>query len=74
MSLCVHAAGVLLGKKTEMTAVSRAKFIKPVVPQMREEVRLTPRAADMFLAELVNARDGQKISQIIFSVKDKEQL
>ena len=74
MSLCADAAGRLLGRAVELAQISRAKFIKPVVPNRRLEVRLTQRQADTFLAELVNAENGERISQIIFSVRGKETL
>ena len=74
VSLCAHAAGQLLGAEVEIAQISRAKFIEPVAAQTRVEVRLTARGADAFLAELINAANGQRISQIIFSVVRKEHL
>ena len=74
MSLCADAAGRLLGQTVEIAQVSRAKFIKPVGPDLPLEVRLTPRGADAFSAELLHAQNGQKISQIIFTITRKEPL
>ena len=74
MSLCAHAAGQFLDAQTQIAQVSRAKFIKPVVPGTQIAVNLTARGENSFMAELSDAQTGEKISQLIFSVTRKEQL
>lgn len=74
MSLCAHAAGQFLATAVQIAALSRAKFVKPVVPGTQIAVSLTARGENSFMAELSDAQTGEKISQLIFSITRKEQL
>lgn len=71
ISFCSDAAGRLLGNEVEMTALKRAKFISPVLPGCKLEVRLTQRPDGWYLAELTEENSGKKLSQLILQFSER---
>lgn len=72
ISFCSDAAGRLLGKEMEMTAVKRAKFMHPVLPDSTLEVRLTLRPDGWYFADLTDPRSGKKLSQLILQFSERK--
>ena len=71
LGLCAAACSRLLGKPVEIAGVVRAKFMRPIVPQSRVHIKISPRQDGAFLAELSSAQlPAQKYSQIICRVKE----
>ena len=70
LGLCADAYGRAHGKRVEIAGVSRGKFLRPILPLTKVQVMLTPRANGQTLAELTDATTGQKLSQLIFTVKE----
>jgi len=70
VGLCADALGRLHGKKYEISAVSRAKFMRPILPGSEVTVQITPRAGGQFLGTLAGPQTNDKFSQLIFSVKE----
>ena len=70
IGLCAEALGRLHGKKYEIAKVSRAKFMRPILPDSEVTVQIFPRANGQFLGTLENPQTHEKVSQIIFSVKE----
>lgn len=71
IGLCADALSRRSGKKLEVSAVSRAKFMRPILPGARVQVTLIPRPDGKTLAELADPQTAQKFSQIIVSVREK---
>ncbi len=69
-ALCADAYGRIHNKCVEIKGVSRGKFIRPILPLSDIELTLTPRPDGQTLAELTDAKTKQKLSQLIFSVKE----
>ncbi|WP_428075933.1 hypothetical protein [Candidatus Avelusimicrobium luingense] len=71
ISLCSDAASRLLGYPVQLRALKRAKFLRPVLPQTDILVCLSSRPDGSFLAELINAKDSAKISQLTLQFTEK---
>ena len=70
LALCADAYGRLHGKRVEIKGVSRGKFIRPILPLTDVALTLFPRPYGQTLAELVDVKTKQKLSQLVFSVKE----
>lgn len=71
MSFCADAARRLLNKNMEVTAVKRAKFIGPVLPNMTLRINLTQREDGLFLAELFQGYSLKKLSRLILQFTER---
>ncbi len=71
MSLCADALSRKTGKKLEIAAVGRSKFMRPILPETDVLLALTERDGGRYLAELIDPKTGQKFSQLIFSAKER---
>lgn len=69
MGLCAEAFSRQSGKKQEIAAVSRAKFMRPILPNSTVILAFIPRPDGQYLAELTDEK-GQKFSQLICSFKE----
>ncbi|MDO5764922.1 MAG: hypothetical protein Q4P84_04355 [Elusimicrobiales bacterium] len=69
--LCADALSRQEGKPLEISAVARAKFMRPVLPGAQVQITLTPRPDGKTLCELADPESGQKFSQIIVQVKER---
>lgn len=69
--LCADALSRQTGKPLEISAVARAKFMRPVLPGARVQITLAPRPDGKTLCELADPESGQKFSQIIVQVKER---
>lgn len=70
--LCADALSRQEGKPLEISAVARAKFMRPVLPGAQVQITLTPRADGKTLCELADPENGQKFSQMILSFKERD--
>lgn len=70
LALCADAYGRAHGKRVEIKGVSRGKFIRPILPLSEVQLSLSPRPDGQTLAELTDVKTKQKLSQLIFSVKE----
>ncbi len=72
LSLCVDASCRLLQKSVELTDVKRAKFLRPIVPDMWVEVRLVIRPDGWLGAQLVQPQTDSLFSQLVLQVKERK--
>jgi len=70
MGLCADALGRLQHKKYEISKISRAKFMHPILPGSEVSVQIVSRADGQFLGTLSTPQTHDKLSQMIFSVKE----
>lgn len=71
MGLCADALSRQTGKPLEISAVARAKFMRPILPGARVQITRTLRPDGKTLCELADPVSGQKFSQLILSFKER---
>ncbi len=71
MSFCADAARRMLNKNVEVSAVKRAKFIGPILPDMSLRITLTQRTDGFWGAELFQGESLKKLSQLILQFKER---
>lgn len=69
MGLHADAFSRQSGKKQEIAGVSRAKFMRPILPNCQVNLSFLPRPDGQYLAELTD-ETGKKLSQLICSFKE----
>lgn len=71
LGLCADAVSRQLRRSVEIDTVSRCKFMAPIRPGQSIEVVLVSRTEGKILAELRLADSQIKVSQLIFTVRDR---
>ena len=72
LSFCADAASRLIGKPVEIKTIKRAKFVGPVLPDMRLEIKFTQRADGWYLVERTEPECKKKISQFILQFIERK--
>lgn len=70
IGLCIDALSRHLQTPQEIAGISRAKFVRPILPDSTICLMLTPRPDGSFAAVLTST-DEEKFSQLIFTGKKR---